>query len=369
MGSFLTSQVLNNGGMKILLMNSARSWGGTEKWTRMAAETLADEHEVCLAYRREVIGSRFTVRKYRLPCLSHIDLYTLFRLIQIIRKERIEVIIPTKRKDYLLAGLASRICGITCILRLGIERRLRIPFIHRLIYHTLPNGIIVNAKKIKQGLLLSGFMKEERIKVIYNGVDTGTLDRLGNPPAENPFRFLVATAGVLTNRKGHDFLVKGFANFLKLAPDIDAGLIIMGEGPKRAELESLATELGIGRRVRFTGFVDNPYPYMAASDVFAMTSTSEGISNALLEAMYLDSVPVSTRAGGTEEFISDGENGFLVEYGDEESLASKLLQLYSNSEMRSRMADSGEKTIVEKFSMPVMKKNIVDFCSAASHRH
>ncbi|NTU86850.1 MAG: glycosyltransferase, partial [Chlorobiaceae bacterium] len=90
--------------MKILLMNSARSWGGTEKWTRMAAETLAEEHEVCLAYRREVIGSRFTVRKYRLPCVSHIDLYTLFRLVQIIRKERIEVIIPTKRKDYLLAG-------------------------------------------------------------------------------------------------------------------------------------------------------------------------------------------------------------------------------------------------------------------------
>lgn len=179
--------------------------GGTEKWTRMAAETLSEEHEVFLAYRREIIGSRFTVKKYRLPCLSHIDLYTLFGLIQIIRKERIEVIIPTKRKDYLLAGLAAKACGITCILRLGIQRRLSIPVLHRLIYHTLPDGIIVNAKKIKQELLLSNFMEEEKIRVIYNGVDTGTLDRLGRPPAEKPCPFLVATAGARRTAKATIF--------------------------------------------------------------------------------------------------------------------------------------------------------------------
>lgn len=354
--------------MKILLMNSARSWGGTEKWTRMAAETLAEEHEVCLAYRREVIGSRFTVRKYRLPCVSHIDLYTLFRLVQIIRKERIEVIIPTKRKDYLLAGLASRICGITNILRLGIQRRLSIPVLHRLIYHTLSDGIIVNAKKIKQDLLLSNFMEDENIKVIYNGVDTGTLDRLGRPPAEKPYPFLVATAGVLTNRKGHEFLLRGFSRFLKLDPEIDAGLIIMGEGPKRAELESLATELGIGRRVRFTGFVDNPYPYMAASDVFAMTSTSEGISNALLEAMYLDSVPVSTRAGGTEELISDGENGFLVEYGDEKQLAEVFLRVAEKPELRGTISMAARKTVVTGFTLAIMKRELSGFCLQKKNR-
>ncbi len=348
--------------MKILLMNSARTWGGTEKWTRMAAETLSEEHEVFLAYRREIIGSRFKVKKYRLPCLSHIDLYTIFGLVRIIRKERIDVIIPTKRKDYLLAGLAAKACGITCILRLGIQRRLRIPVLHRLIYHTLPDGIIVNAKKIKQELLLSNFMEEEKIRVIYNGVDTGTLDRLGRPPAEKPFRFLVATAGVLTNRKGHDFLLRGFSRFLRLAPETDAGLIIMGEGPKRAELESLASELGIGRRVRFTGFVENPYPWMAASDVFAMTSLSEGISNALLEAMYLDCVPVSTLAGGTAELIGNGENGFLVEYGDEQQLAEVFLRVAEKPELCDTIRMAARKTVVTGFTLAIMKRELSEFC-------
>ncbi|NTV61880.1 MAG: glycosyltransferase [Chlorobiaceae bacterium] len=348
--------------MKILLMNSARTWGGTEKWTRMAAETLAEEHEVCLAYRREIIGNRFTVKKYRLPCLSHIDLYTLFRLVQIIRKERIDVIIPTKRKDYLLAGLAARACGITGILRLGIRRRLTIPLIHRLIYHTLPDGIIVNAEKIRQDLLLSQFMREENIKVIYNGVDTGTLERLGRPPVEKPYPFLVATAGVLTNRKGHDFLIRGFSRFLKLSPGIDAGLIIMGEGPKKEELQNLATELGVGERVVFTGFADNPYPWMATSDIFAMTSRNEGISNALLEAMYFENVPVSTLAGGTAELVVDGENGFLVEYGDEMQLAGIFLRVAENPALRRTIGMAARNTVVTGFTLAVMKRELNEFC-------
>lgn len=348
--------------MNILLMNSARTWGGTEKWTRMAAETLAADHQVFLAYRREIVGSRFSVKKYRLPCLSHIDFYTLILLVRIIRKENIEVIIPTKRKDYLLAGLAARLCGITNILRLGIERNLRIPLLHRLIYDTLADGIIVNAKTIKQTLLLSTFMRREKIKVIYNGVDTASIEKLANPPIEKPFSFLIATAGVLTNRKGHEFLLRAFARFIEKKADCSAGLIIMGEGPKKEELQRLAKTLGISDRIIFTGFVNNPYPYMAASDVFVMTSTNEGISNALLEGMFLQNVPISTAAGGTTELIMNGENGFLVEYGDTDGLSEILARLIENPAERQAMANEAKKSIITNFTLEAMQKNITRFC-------
>ncbi|WP_449258396.1 glycosyltransferase [Chlorobium limicola] len=348
--------------MRILLMNSARTWGGTEKWTCMAAESLASENTVFLVYRKEIVGKAFSVQKYRLPCRSHVDLYTLFRLVRIIRKEGIEVIIPTKRKDYLLAGLAARICGITNILRLGIQRRLQIPFFHRLVYHTLADGIIVNAEKIKETLLRSPFMQEHRIRVIYNGVDTQAIERLCNPPAEKPFDFVIATAGVLTNRKGQDFLIRSFAKFAEQVPDHNAGLVIMGEGPRKKELQNLSASLGMGSRVIFTGFVDNPYRFMASSDIFAMTSKNEGIPNAMLEAMYLENVPVSTAAGGTGELIRDGQNGFLVEYGDTGKLAGLFTNLAKDPEKRNRIARTARTCITERFTIEVMKKEITAFC-------
>jgi len=349
--------------MNILFMNSARTWGGTEKWTRMASEAMAKDHKTFLVYRRDIVGERFTIPKFRLPCLSHIDLYTLFKLVKIIRKEKIEVIIPTKRKDYMIAGLASRICGIQNILRLGIVRPLRIPVIHQLIYHTLASGIIVNAQKIKQTLLETSFMQEEKIRVIYNGLDTEALDRLSLPPAQKMFKFQITTAGVLTKRKGHDFLLRSFAQFLKLAPDADAGIIIIGDGPKKEELIALTDELKISERVHFTGFLKNPYPNMAISDIIAMTSTNEGISNALLEGMYLKNVPVSTFAGGTEELIDNGKNGFLVDYCNEATLAAILHELYRNDQQRKQISRAARETVIQNFSMHSMTKEVVHFCS------
>jgi glycosyltransferase involved in cell wall biosynthesis len=348
--------------MNILFMNSARTWGGTEKWTRMAAEAIAKHHKTFLVYRRESVGKRFSIPKFRLPCLSHIDLYTLIRLVQIIRKENIEVIIPTKRKDYVMAGLASRICGIKNILRLGIVRPLNIPIIHKLIYHTLADGIIVNAEKIKTTLLETSFMQHQKIRVIYNGLDTGSLDQLSLPTAHKTFRFQITTAGILTKRKGHDFLLRGFAQFIKHLPDADAGVVIIGDGPKKEELEKLTKELNITERVRFTGFLQNPYPNMAISDVIAMTSTNEGISNALLEGMYLKNVPVSTFAGGTEELINNEINGFLLDYGDESALSAILLKLYQDDKRRREISANARKTVIQKFSISSMAKEVTLFC-------
>ncbi len=348
--------------MNILFMNSARTWGGTEKWTQMAAEAIAEHHKTVLVYRRAIVGERFSTPKFRLPCLSHIDLYTLLRLVQIIRKEKIEVIIPTKRKDYMIAGLASRICGIKNILRLGIVRPLRIPVIHKLIYHTLADGIIVNAQKIKQTLLETSFMQEEKIRVIYNGLDTEALDRLSLPPAQKRFKFQITTAGILTKRKGHDFLLRSFAQFLKLAPDADAGIIIIGDGPKKQELIALTERLNIPERVCFTGFLKNPYPNIAVSDVIAMTSTNEGISNALLEGMYLKNVPVSTFAGGTEEIIENGRNGFLVDYSNENTLSAILLKLFQNNEQKKQISEAARETVIRKFSIPLMATEVLHFC-------
>jgi len=344
--------------MNILFVNSARTWGGTEKWTRMAAESLAQRHSVRLVFRRPVVGDNVAVPSTRLPLASHVDAYSIACLAGIIRKERIDVVIPTKRKDYMLAGIASRLCGTANVLRLGIARRLKIPLLHRLTYDILTDGLIVNAEKIRGELLRAPFMRAEKIHVIYNGLDTAEIDRLREPAETKPFAFTVTALGTLTPRKGFDFLIRGFARFLDLRPDADAGLVIIGEGPAGKEFSLLAQRLGIGDRVIFRGFLKNPYPHLASSDVFAMTSVNEGISNALLEAMYLGNAPVSTKAGGTQEALTDRESGMFVEHGDEDALSGAFDRLYTDSHFRKRIASGAAESVRKRFSLEVMSAHL-----------
>ncbi|NEX12379.1 MAG: glycosyltransferase [Prosthecochloris sp.] len=351
--------------MNIAFINSARTWGGTEKWTLMASEALSREHHVHLVYRRDTVGRNFSVSKHRLPLVSHLELYSLVRLVRLIQKEQIDILIPTKRKDYVLAGLASRICGITNILRLGIDRRLRIPVIHKLIYRDLADGIIVNAEKTRQTLLLSPFMVPEHIRVIYNGLDTAALDARTTSTSlpGKPARFLVSAMGILTLRKGFDFLIKGFAGFLRKHPDADAALVIIGDGPEHETFSKLAEKLGISRHVIFTGFLENPFGWLKQSDVFAMTSQNEGIPNALLEAMHLENAPVCTRAGGTEEFIDNAINGFLCDYGDEQTLTATLTRLYRNPDLVRTVSENARKKVMKTFCMEKMQNELARFCS------
>jgi len=354
--------------MKLLFINSAREWGGTEKWTRMAATKLAEQHEVSLIYRKVVVGKNFDLPKFRLPCLSHVDFYTLARMVGIIRKHGIEVIIPTKRKDYLLGGLAGKLTGVPMILRLGADRKLKWPW-QRFMYHTLSSGIIVNASKIKATLLQTGYIPEEKIRVIYNGLDTAELDRRRTEqPIAKPFPITITGLGRLTWNKGYDFLIRSFARFVERTGNRDAGLVIIGDGAQKEEFAKLADELGLRDRVLFPGFQQNPYPWLAASDIFAVTSTNEGLPNALLEAMYLGNAPVSTRAGGADEAIDDGKNGFMLDYGDEEALSQALQSLVESPELREKFAGKARERIVERFSMARMARELIEFCKSRQKR-
>ncbi len=349
-------------------MNSARAWGGNEKWVYLASTALGRENSVYLTYRHDSVGERFSIPKLRLPFRHEADLETIIKLISFVREKKIDILIPSKRKDYVLAGIVSRFCGVASVLRLGIARRLDIPLLHRLIYDVLNDGIIVNAKKIKDVLLQAPFMRAEKIRVIYNGLDTDAIERQRCPAAEKPFAFTVTALGGLTHLKGFDFLIRSFARFLDREPGADAGLVIIGDGASRREFGALAENLGIGDRVVFTGFLKNPYPHLASSDVFAMTSINEGISNALLEAMYLKNAPVSTRAGGSEETVTDGKNGLLVDYGDEHALAEAFDRLYNNPGLTEQLADRAAQTVTEMFSMDRMTREILSFCKERQTR-
>lgn len=351
--------------MKWLFLLSAKSWGGNEHWTRLAAHALRDAgHEVRIACRREDIAARFDCPTLLLPFRHEADLSTIAGLHRAVRAHGIDVLLPTKRKDYVLAGWVAKATGIPNLLRLGIVRPLGEGLVNRFVYGTMADGIIVNAEAIAATLRASSFIRPDRVRVIYNGVDAAAVrERAAAQPVERPHRFLVSGSGMLIRRKGFDRIIRAIAQVHAARPDGDVGLRIVGEGAERGALKALARELGIADRVHLAGHRDNPHPLIAASDLFVMASDNEGISNALLEAMALGVPVISTRSGGAAEAIENGRSGILVDDDAPETLAAAIDALLGNPERREALAAAARNRIAERFSLDAMRAGLETFAA------
>jgi len=345
--------------MNILFVNTSKIWGGNEKWTHMASHQLSLKNNVFLAYRSRHLGDRFAQDKQKMLFLNRFDLVTLFLLVRLIRRNKIDILVSTNRKYYLLGGMAARLGGCRHFVRCGIVWRIPRNIYYRLLFNKLIHGIIVNARSIKDELLKTGFIDEHKIHLVYNGLDTKKLDDAMKVKTVKPFDFTLVTSGELVPRKGHEFIIKSFADFLNDNPGVRAGLVLIGKGRNRKKLESFAQKLNIYSRTIFKGFMDNPYPYVAGADLFIITSHNEGISNSLLEAMYLGIPVITTPAGGAQEVVRNRENGFLVNYGDEKALAGLMLEVYNNIDNFSDMIGSrARKTFPARFSLIEMTSSL-----------
>lgn len=134
---------------------------------------------------------------------------------------------------------------------------------------------------------------------------------------------VIVTVGRLAEQKDQRTLLRAFALSQEAAP---SRLVMLGDGPLRSDLEALSGELGIKGRVAFLGFVPDPFPYVAAADLFVLSSIFEGSPNALIQALALRVPVVSTDCpSGPREILADGEFGRLVPVGDVAALTEAML--------------------------------------------
>ncbi len=181
----------------------------------------------------------------------------------------------------------------------------------------------------------------EKISVIHNPLDLGNLrQRVEDPlPLEVGDRPIILSIGRLAPEKNQPLLLKAFSLILKSRP---AALILLGDGPERENLESLALDLGISHDVKFMGFQPNPYPYLAQADIFALTSRYEGFGNVILEALASGVPVVATDCPyGPREILLDGKYGLLVPMDDVQALAEAILDLLDQPKKRARLSRSG----------------------------
>ncbi len=208
-------------------------------------------------------------------------------------------------------------------------------------------GVIAVSEGVRADLIEHFGVKRERTEVVYNSVDVDFLNEMARkePAVALPERYLVSV-GRLQDNKNFPMLVRAYAQ-----ANIDMDLVILGDGPARSDLESLARELGVGDRVHLLGFCPNPFAIVARAHGFVSASNAEGFPNALVEAMSLGLPCAFTNCpSGPAEILADDYTrvvddmsletyGILMPTNDVAACASALSYL-SGDEARARYGEA-----------------------------
>jgi glycosyltransferase involved in cell wall biosynthesis len=163
---------------------------------------------------------------------------------------------------------------------------------------------------------------------------------------------LLLSVGRLTDQKGHIYLVDAMPYVLSHFPD--ALVLLAGDGSTRQGLEERVRELGIGGAVRFLGTRSDIPALLAAADLFVLPSISEGMPNALLEAMGMGVPVVAFFLGCVEEIVTHGETGYLVFPGDARALGEAIVSLLENLDLRMRLGKAGRELVEKKYTLEQM---------------
>ena len=217
----------------------------------------------------------------------------------------------------------------------------------------IADGVFVNSYAAAQELATRWQVPRGRIHVCHNGFEPTEFHSDGRqrPASLKEASIVIGTVAVLREEKNLGLLLDAFVKVHALDPR--ARLLIVGDGPMKADLIGRAKRLGLEGACSFEPATPRPADWMRAIDVFVLCSRSESFPNALLEAMACGCCPVGSRVGGTVELITHDKTGLLFESGDVTQLTGALCQVTLDAECRSRFAGAATRFVHESLTIDV----------------
>ena len=299
------------------------------------------------------------------------DVAVLGRLTQLMRSRRIDAVVTvgTGGDKMFWGRLAAWRAGVPVVLSAlhstGLPDHVEWP--NRLLA-PWTDGFIGVAQAHAQYLAKSEGCPARKVFVVPNGVDT---TRFAPAPADEVLRASlglppgapVATiVAALRPEKNHELFLRAAARVRQQVPA--ARFLVVGDGPRRGELEELARSLGIAEAVSFLRTRSDIPQLLGLSDVLALSSHMEANPVSILEALASGKPVVSTRVGSIPESVTDGEQGYLVPPGDEAALADRLSRLLAAPDDAKRMGASGRERVVAQWSLERMVDGYQDLIEA-----
>jgi glycosyltransferase involved in cell wall biosynthesis len=214
------------------------------------------------------------------------------------------------------------------------------------------DAVLANSEGIARLLVDEEGVREERVSVIPNFLDDASFCSLEDSAVAECRRqwkvpadcFVVGCVARLAPVKNHSDLLVAASTM----PE-SVHVVLVGDGPSRAELEHLAAQLGIAWRVHFIGQVLGDANLHRYFDVSVLCSLSEGFPNAVIEAMAASKPVVATAVGGVADIVSHDVNGLLVQPRDQRALAAELRKLLDSPSTRQRLGAAGHALVSSRY--------------------
>ncbi len=292
-------------------------------------------------------------------------LASLPRLASYIRRERPAAMLSTMSHCNVVAVIAVKLAGAdtSLVIREANPMNACDPgsatvkerAVLRLMKSLYGRADMIGAKSLDtaSALVTQGIALEDRVRVIHNPVVGDDLALKREEEIDHPWLGdkdvpVILAVGRLVEEKDHPTLVRAFGIVLENRP---ARLVILGEGPLKNRLLSLARELGIADRVDLHGYAANPHPYFARASLVALSSRWEGFGNVLVEAMAAGTPVVSTDCpGGPHEILDEGRFGRLVPVGDARALAAAILDTLDDPPSAESLVERAKDFSIEKIT-------------------
>ncbi len=336
--------------------------------TTLVAGTIARGEE-SMAYIAEQAGARVVA----LPGLSREisplhDALAIFRLARLIRQVRPTILHTHTAK----AGTVGRVAAL-------LAGDARPPIVVHTFHGHVLRGYFGPAKSAVFRVLERLLAKATTVLVAVSPEVRDDLVRLGVAPAEKftvvrlgieleqrvastvpreevrrrlgiaPERFVVGWIGRMTGVKQTHDLLAALADLR--AGGVDAGLLVVGDGPDRSGFEERARDLGLVRHCLFLGYQEDVAPWYAAMDAVALPSGNEGTPVTVIEALAAGKPVVAYEVGGVPDVVREGVDGFLVEPGSTSDMAERLAQLAADPELRRRLGEAGRERVLERYGV------------------
>lgn len=352
----------------ICFFNSAKEWGGGEKWHfEMASLLHADGLPVIVVANhgsellKRLKNTEVKVIPLNISNLSFLNPFTRAKIRKIFSRECVRSVIVNLPADLKAAGIVAKKADLkNFIYRRGSAIPIKNRWLNRYLFKNVVTGIIANSVETKNTILENdpALFDADDIKVIYNGID---IDAYLSTPItkvydKTPNELVIGNIGRLVRQKAQHFLLDVAAELKNSG--VAFKCIIGGEGHLKDSLFAYAEKKDVLDRVIFHGFVDDVRSFMESIDVFVLTSLWEGFGYVLAEAMACGKPVVAFDVSSNPEIVEHNKTGYLVPMNDTKKLAENIIHLYNSKEKYDKMSKAGIKRVREKFSIEMAKQKV-----------